>query len=520
MNLEAEINEGDLVLSEPFYAPSTDGAIDHLFSMRDAVKARIESIANFMDGETRNALHYCIEGAKHESDRHGLTVSNLLNVEAAIKALDADYWNRAMDLTDVRECMPQARRSDWHELIRTHATPDFIPENVIPTFQDLLASRSKFFAERVDGMFRALSRSHVTNQPEGFSKRMILQYVLSEWGSGTNYERVGYIHDLRCVIAKFMGRDEPNSNDSDRAVRVAAENAGQWITIDGGALRLRVYRGVRTGHLEVHPDMAWRLNAVLASLYPAAIPSQFREPPKRKVRDFALMQKPLPFAVLGLLRVLKGKECHLELGYGENPDKAQLKRLGEVLAAIGGVESGKGWQFDYRPHDAIDQIICSGCIPDAMSHQFYPTPDYIAAEAVAAADIGLGMRVLEPSAGLGGLADMLPRDFTCCVEVSALHCEVLRAKGYWTEQADFLKWQPKGGAFDRVVMNPPYSEGRWRAHVEHAAGMVKAGGRLVAILPESARGKKLLPDWAESWGAVHKFPGTSISVTILTAVKA
>lgn len=512
-------DSAELVLQEPFYAPSTEGGLDHLFAMRDAVKGRIEAIAGFMDGEARNALHYFIEGAKHENERYGLTVDSLLNVEAAVKALDADYWNRAMDLTDVRECMPQARRTDWYELIRTHATPEFIPDNVIPTFQDLLSSRAKFFAERVDGMFRALSRTHVTNQPEGFGKRMILNYVLSEWGGSADCTRAGYINDLRCVIAKFMGRDEPR--DSRSVVSFAAKTPGQWVSIDGGALRLRVYTGVRTGHLEVHPDMAWRLNSVLASLYPAAIPSQFREPPKRKVREFALMQKPLPFAVLDLLRSLTGKGQELALSYGTKPDKAQRKRLGEVLQAIGGVESGEGWAFDYRPHDVIDQIVCSGCIPDEVSHQFYPTPEHIAAEAVAAAEIGAPgtQRILEPSAGLGGLADLLPRDFTCCVEVSTLHCEVLRTKGYWTEQADFLKWQPKGGPVDRVVMNPPYSEGRWRAHVEHAAGMVKPGGRLVAILPESARGKKLLPGFAETWGDVHRFPGTSISVSVLTAVK-
>jgi len=511
----------ELIVEEPFFAPSTEGALDHLFNLRDGVKGRIEAIANFMDGEAREALRYCIEGAKNERERYGLDLDELLDVDRAVAALDADYWNRAMGLTDVRECMPQERRTDWYELIQKHKTPPFIPENVIPTFEDLLSSRAKFFAERVDGVFRALSRKHVTNQPEGFGKRMILNYVLSDFGRSANYERVGYIHDLRCIIAKFMGRDEPKIAASDKAVELAAENAGQWTTIDGGALRLRVYLGVRTGHLEVHPDMAWRLNGVLASLYPRAIPSQFREPPKRSVRTFALMQKPLPFAVIELLQGMHGPKdrARLELGYGANPDKAQRRRLVEVLTAIGGVEDGDGWEFGYNPRAVIDEVVVSGCIPDAQSHQFYPTPENIAREAVEAAQIGPTDECLEPSAGLGGIADLMPKDRTRCVEVSALHCEVLRAKGFEVVEADFLKWNPLGVTFDRVVMNPPYSEGRWRAHVEHAASLTAKGGRLVAILPESARGKRLLPGWEESWGAVHKFPGTSISVSVLTAVR-
>ena len=510
----------DLVLQEPFYAPSTEGALDHLFSQREAVKGRIEAIASFMDGEARQALQHFLTGAEVASSftRGVPEASELLNVERAVASLDATLWSRAMEMTDVMDCMPETRRHEWHEQIQKHKTPEFVPDNVLPTFEFLLGNRAKFLAEKVDGLFRNLSRAHVTNQPEGFGKRMILQYVISDGGSYSDHTKVGYIHDLRSVIARFMGRDDPQHEDTRVAIARATECAGQWITLDGGALRLRVYRGVRTGHLEVHPDMAWRLNAILASLHPAAIPSQFREPPKRKVREFALMQKPLPFEVIGLLRSLRRDGNRLVPPYGFDADKAQRRRLGEVIAAIGGSPDGDGWVFDYDPAEVIAEVLTSGCIPDEVSHQFYPTPDWLAAQAVEAAQIGPDDTCLEPSAGLGALADLMPKGRTVCVEVNGLHCVALASKGHDVVEADFLAW--RGGPFDRVVMNPPYSEGRWLAHLERAAGMVKPVGRLVAILPESARTKKLLPGWETSWGEVHKFPGTSISVSILTAVKA
>ena len=519
MTLDDVIEDGGLVITEPFYAPSTDGALDHLFARREAIRGRIEAIAGFMDGEARLALGCFLDGhSVANRERYTPDVKQLLDVERAVASLDADMWDQAMRMTDVMDCMPEARRYEWHEQIRGHTTPAFVPDNVLPTFEFLLTSRHKFLAEKVDGLFRNLSRSHVTNQPEGFGKRMILQYVVSDFGSYADHTKAGYIHDLRSVIARFMGRDDPHYNDTSTAIMRATECAGSWITLDGGALRLRVYRGVRTGHLEVHPDMAWRLNAILHSLYPYAIPSQFREPPKRKVRAFALMQKPLPFAVLGLIRGLAGKGNTRALSYGQDPDKAQRKRLSEVMAAVGGAESGDGWQFDYDPEEVLAELIVSGCIPDEVSHQFYPTPDWLAAQAVAAAQIGPTDECLEPSAGLGALAGLMPKDRTTCVEVSGLHCVALASKGHDVIEGDFLAWDG-GLSFTRVVMNPPYSEGRWRAHVEHAAGMVAAGGRLVAILPESARNRRLLPGWETSWGEVHRFPGTSISVSILTAVR-
>src|SRR5690606_30066790 len=109
--------------------------------------------------------------------------------------------------------------------------------------------RDKFFAERIDGIFRALSRSHVTNRPEGFSRRMIL--FLGEYG----YYNVGHIHDLRCVIARIRGlRDEPGHYATTYDIRHIPRN-GQWHALDGGTLRLRLYKK-GTAHLEVDETVA------------------------------------------------------------------------------------------------------------------------------------------------------------------------------------------------------------------------------------------------------------------------
>lgn len=71
----------------------------------------------------------------------------------------------------------------------------------------------------------------------------------------------------------------------------------------------------------------------------------------------------------------------------------------------------------------------------------------------------------------------MPAGQTCCVEISTLHCRVLEAKGLTVEQADFIKWaQSTNKRFDKVVMNPPFSEGRAKAHVESAASLVNREG--------------------------------------------
>lgn len=518
-----------------FFAPVSSDLIDSLLGQYRATKQKIEHVAEMVVGETAGAVSYFLEGNGRDSRYSPPSVERLFQKAGAVAALNAAYWSKAIHLTDVLDAMPQKRRDEWNESITNMTCPEFEEETVRNTLLSLLNMRSQFLAERVDGIFRGLSGEHVTNSPAAFGKRMIVNYVLSESHGfySENYSKCGLINDLRCVIAKFMGRDEPGYNASSGLIRTLKGRWGEWVTVDGGALKIRLYKK-GTAHIEVHPDMAWRLNATLAHLYPMAIPPEFRQKPARKIKDIELIQRPLPFAVLDLLAGMKtARGCEkqenflepyrhfnipnaLQFGYGDK-DKHATAEAVQVIESIGGVKKDGYFQFDYNPESVVDSIVSSGCIPDQKSHQFYPTPEALAKEAVELAEIEPEHVCLEPSAGTGGLADHMPST-TRCVEVSALHCEVLTAKGYNTTCADFLDWSAKTAErFDRIVLNPPFDRGQWQAHIEAAARLLKPHGRLVAILPEGAKNRTVLPDLNTTWSRTYDnaFPGTSVSVVIL-----
>lgn len=569
MNAIVQDFHGELVDGAEFFAPASTDLLDSLLGQYKQIRADIVMMGELVQ-KHHASVHHFLNGNKGDRDRSHKSVTDLFQIPGAVASLNAEFWQKALRMTDVYEYMPNNRREEWNEQIlnpqgvkaprisdydlrhgaeqkewTVEPLPDFEEEVVRPTIMALLNSRHQFFSERVDGIFRALSGEHVTNRPEGFGKRMILSRVFDDYGN-IEYKTAGYIQDLRIVIAKFMGRDEPHMSATNDALRATRRRTGEWFTLDGGALRVRTYlKG--TAHLEVHPEMAWRLNCILAQLYPLAIPPQFRQKPKRKLKDFVMMGKPLPFAVLEALSNMKAEEhrprqydrfSELRQPLTTNPfnrrfewrdeNKAVLSQAEKVLESIGGVKVMAGpkgniaiWEFDYDPSSALDEIIASGCIPDHRSHQYYPTPDNLAELAESILEIGPEHKCLEPSAGQGGLAKYMPADRTTCVEISKLHCTVLEAKGFNVQQADFIAWADtvKYPIFDRVLMNPPFSEGRWLAHVEAAASLVQKGGRLVAILPSVARNKDILPGWDLSWTQVYdnEFGGTSVSVVILKA---
>lgn len=502
--------------ADEIFAPLPADRIAALLDERDQKRALIKKVASITSGEGFDGIiDYFTKGTRAGS------VLNLFDVERALSALDADFWWKALRLTDIYDMMPQARRDEWDKQIDSGDAPAFVESVVIPTLADLLAMRPKFLAERVDGIFQALSRDHVTNSPWGFGKRMILAGVTDKF-SFTSRSQCGHINDLRAVVAKIMGRDQPKFGTTRFIISTLAipENTGQWQPVDGGALKLRVYKK-GTCHIEVHEDMAWRLNAILAHLHPRAIPSENRTRPKRKGKDVEVIQDLIPFEVLNLLRDMRserGGKRFTERYAWRSADKHLRKKASQILESIGGVKSRNAWDFDYPAEPVIQSIVAVGAVPEKVSHQYYPTPPELARQVVDLADVDPNLSALEPSAGQGALAELLHEVCTTqCVEISELHAEVLRAKGLDVECCDFLEWRPDK-KWNRIVMNPPYSEGRWQSHVEHAAELLTACGALVAILPASARDSFDLEGFDVEWhDACCDFPGVSIDVVIMRA---
>lgn len=488
--------------------------LESLFAQYKFDKDGIERIAGFVESATQ--MHFFFDGAKVDGGHFHAGVSEVFRLEPAISALNAEYWQKAMMLTDVLEYMPAEKRNEWHELISKHKTPAFEKDSVKQTLIQMLNNRAQFMAERVDGLFRALSGDHVTNQPQAFGKRFILNYMLSYFS--INYERANYIHDLRCVIGKFMGREVPNSHSTYSDLNNMNRD-GQWNEFDGGAFKVRLYKK-GTAHMEVHPDIAWQLNKVLAHLHPMAIPPEFRQKPKRKPNEHKLHHDLVSFDVMKDLERGLPYRSHeaktLDYQYKEPP----LAPTVAVIERLGGVEISKGvFEFSYLIESVLKELSRSGRIPEQKSHQFYQTPEELARIAVWWAGIEPHHSCLEPSAGQGALADKMPKS-TTCIEASPLHCAVLKAKGYQTECADFLQWG-YGRTFDRIVMNPPFSDGRGVAHVQHAASMLSVGGRLVAILPASSKGKIIAEGMKHEWSEIYRdmFKDASVDVVMLRLEK-
>lgn len=526
-----EVAEGIDGLFEKIPADALDDLIDQHKEQLEGIKL-VSSL--MLSTQASRATAFFVMASCKDDGHQAMARLPSFELAPAIAALDAHFWDLALKKTNVLELMPQARRTEWANTIRECKTPSFEENAVRSTLTGMVNDRLKFFAERVDGVFKSLSGSHITNRPEGFNARIIMKSVVTD--DYVSSEKGGYLNDLRCVIARLMGRKEPEWRMSNGLLRALATCYGKWVPVDAGVMQMKLFKNGNV-HIELGPDMAWKLNTVLATLYPLAIPSQFRSKPKKTPKEFQLMGTPIAFELIRLIGEMRIKREINKKPFTSNPfsfvfesgslvpDEHRQKAV-KVIEFLGGVEcriNGFRWyEFDYDPSDAINHLVMTGCIPDKTSHQFYPTKEKLALLAVAQADIQPGDTVLEPEAGQGGIAVHLPADRTTCVEISALQCKVLEAKGLKVENADFLKWSLTAPKFDKVISNPPYSEGRALLHMKASASLVREGGRLIGILPGSLRGKDLFgPGWDIRWSPLYsgEFDGTGVHVAIMTAIK-
>ncbi|RRW59483.1 hypothetical protein EGJ51_17750 [Pseudomonas fulva] len=155
---------------------------------------------------------------------------------------------------------------------------------------------------------------------------------------------------------------------------------------------------------------------------------------------------------------------------------------------------------------------------------FFPTPAHVAQRMARLAHIKEGMRVLEPSAGNGNLADAAKAagGVVDVVEISDRLRDILIAKGYNVVAHDFDGFTPDQ-KYQAILMNPPFSNRRDAAHIMQAFEMLAGGGTLVAIAGEGVffgRDQKAqaFRDWLDAHGAeVEQLDGGTFQDNALLA---
>ena len=96
------------VMNSEFFAPANTNLLDSLVAEYRHKRNLIERFhGDFANGDIGRALTYFCqqEGAVYPR----------FDLQTAICAVNAEYWKKALALTDVYKYMPQARKDAWND---------------------------------------------------------------------------------------------------------------------------------------------------------------------------------------------------------------------------------------------------------------------------------------------------------------------------------------------------------------------------------------------------------------------
>jgi len=161
-------------------------------------------------------------------------------------------------------------------------------------------------------------------------------------------------------------------------------------------------------------------------------------------------------------------------------ERSLYLKVDKALKTIGGKwnRSAKAHIFDADPADIVEQLLQTGEVIDAKKEfQFFETPDGLASRLVDMAEIKEGQNVLEPSAGRGRIAKLIPG---CdVIELNPDNRDHLIKSGFNVVHDDFMTFDKE---YDVIVANPPFSK---QQDIDHVLHMMELAKRVVSVMSAS-----------------------------------
>lgn len=493
--------------------PSNYDYIDTLVERYNEEKAQAEEVHKYVSG-----LSEIVLGNVFETSRY----SFLRKEDEMLHRMKRTYWREVFNRSNLEDIISSKERDNIMKNLEDLNIPEFNRENVESTLEGWFNSAYRLFSEKVDSIFQRLSGDHVTNQPFGFTKKIIYKHLVSyTWFPKTfsmyNFSDYGLdvIHDLRTAIQVLYKLPISSKHDTKVTLNTINER-NEYTSFDHGAFKVKVFKNGNS-HIELHPHVAILLNCELAKLYPSAIPPKHRtstpeikeytfeyrhlsENIKTKLREFVMYSSMYPEANGAVTIKFKNKF------WVETYTKEVLEFIG-----IEEVEENKEYKCSFNPTEAIRHVIVNGMV-DYKSNQFYPTPESIVNDIEMYVGCTDGKRILEPSAGRGNIANRFENIH--CIDKEELNIVILKQKHSNVICGDFLFYEVKKeiDKYDIIVMNPPYNKNQWKTHVEHALNILAEDGVIYAVLPS---GKESYFDNCEVLETYHnEFERTGITTCL------
>lgn len=339
---------------------------------------------------------------------------------AVLGDLDRAAWGYIIKSTNVERLMDKKAKGEFREELRNNPPP-LNEDNIFATIEDLYINSNDIFLRGIANVFSSLDRRFRSHDAFKFQDRAVITRCFGDTGSWNH-----------------INNEQDTFNDIERVFRTIEEDEvpPTYAGIVGKIDEKRKELGVWEPHQYLAEDEYFRV------------------------------------------RVFKNGNAHIWFKRKDLLAKVN-KLLGEYYGEV--IPDSKEPEDDadlYTPNTSLAKNLGWFRSPEAVVNRLLDQ-----AGLYETSERNPPLNVLEPSAGDGAIALPIRKlgHKVTCIELHNGREHHLKSLGFNTWCIDFFEVL-KNPIFDRVVMNPPFDRGRDIDHVMHALGMLKPGGRLVAVM--------------------------------------
>ncbi len=346
-------------------------------------------------------------------------------INAETRDIDRGLWEQVVEASGIEKLMDTQSKEELYGSLRSDDLPELSIDNIWATLEQFRDDSHDIFQRGIANVFSKLDRRFKSHDGFKIGSRIIFNEALNEFGSWNYYRKTD--DRLRDVERTFFVLDGEPVPEKYMGIAGLVERHATWDKRD----------------------------------YPKIIESEYF-----RIKLYKNGNIHVWFLRDDLVRKVNR---HLADYYGEV--------LGEG-ADVADV-SDMGPSYHVAPARNLGFYPTSKETADLLWERMYRLPK---------AEDG-PVRFLEPSAGTGVLAEYGRRSGyeVVCVELDPERAQLLRSKGYTVHEGDFTRMTAEDlGAFDVIMMNPPFDRGRDCDHVRHALDFLKPGGVLGSIMSVSA----------------------------------
>lgn len=257
--------------------------IERIVSGRDAALEKIEQLIQQISAISQLTAKIgggnAIDWAMKSGHRFGcLLMETPEKVMPVItRNIDRSLWRELMLKSGMLSLMDAQARDQWQKNLDEGDVPAINENNILATFEQLHKSKGEVFERGVINLFKSLSWNYKTNSPVKFSRKIIMNNLVSfsQWGFRLNWgHRRDQLVDLERMVSLLDGKPLPD-NCADIAQRLDAHiHAHKESAIyEDYYFSIRYFQKGSAHITFKREDIIEGLNDVLIRHYPEALAS-------------------------------------------------------------------------------------------------------------------------------------------------------------------------------------------------------------------------------------------------------